>query len=542
MKMNLRALIFLLILTIISLPGKSQQTVFTLFKNDVKLADQYMAEKNFQQALKLYKRASKKGTTEKSTDLKMARCYYFIKAYKEAVAMYAKYGENLPASDLYNVAEALCGMKEYQTAIDYYSAFLKQKPDDDLVLKKIWRLDNVQFLYEDSLHYAVMPISINSESSDLCAVPFQDGIVFMSNRKQFQIVDKIDATSNKPFYSLYQATRIQDTTTNGAFVLGKIIPFSKEINSRLHTGPVSFYNNGKKVVFALTSNESNARKERTSQLYFAEIVNGKWQRTISFPHNSLNHSISTPSMSEDGRWLYFSSDMKGGFGGSDIYRCEYRDGHWQKPANLGEQINTVHDEVFPYVHLNHILYFSSNGQAGLGGLDIFKTEIQPGGFGEVENAGYPINSNHDDFGISLDSMNSHGYFSSNRGKGGYHDDIYEFDMDVQVYPLEISGLIRYKEYNWMDSAELKLYANAKLALIDNVRQVTVYESTSDKDGNFTLMIPYFSKFKIRVTGGDNDENFVSLEIPKQRKASNKHEIVVVKDAFKLKEQQDGGKN
>lgn len=539
--MSLRTFVFLLIFTTIFVSAKSQQTVFTLLKNDERLADQSMTEKNYQQALKLYKRAVKKGRSEKSIDLKMARCLYLLKAYPDAIAMYSKYGDDLPPADLYNVAEAFCSTREYATAINYYKALLKQNPEDDLVMKKIWRLNNIQFLYEDSLHYAVLPITVNSESSDLCAVPFQDGIVFMSNRKQFQVVDLLDASSNKPFYSLYLATRIQDTTTNGALVLGKVRPFSKEISSRLHTGPVSFYHKGKKMVFASTSRESNGRGERTSQLYFAEAIDGKWRRTVSFPHNSLNHSISTPSITDDGRWLYFSSDMKGGFGGSDIYRCEYKDGQWGKPVNLGEQINTVHDEVFPYVHFNHTLYFSSNGQAGLGGLDIFKTEIQPTGLGEVENAGYPINSQHDDFGISLDSVNSHGYFSSNRGKGGYHDDIYEFDMDLQVYPLEISGLIRYKEHNWVDSAELKLYANAKLAVIDNVRHVTVYESTADKDGNFTLMIPYFSKFKIRVTGGDNDENFVSLEIPKQRKASNKHDIVVVKDAFKFREQQDGGK-
>ena len=204
---------------------------------------------------------------------------------------------------------------------------------------------------------------------------------------------------------------------------------------------------------------------------------------------------------------------------------------WTKPTNLGEGMNTCYDEVFPFLH-DHTLYFSSNGHPGLGGLDIFKAELSSSGFMEVENAGYPLNTNFDDFGIVIDSLSTRGYFSSNRKEGGYNDDIYEFDMDLQTYPLEINGVMKLKEHSWTDSVELKLMPNAKIHLIDNVRNITVQESTCDDSGNFSIIIPYYSKYKIRVVGEDKDENIVSLEIPKHRKANGRHEIVVVKDAFK----------
>jgi hypothetical protein len=200
-------------------------------------------------------------------------------------------------------------------------------------------------------------------------------------------------------------------------------------------------------------------------------------------------------------------------------------------------VNTVYDEVFPYLHLNKTLYFSSNGHPGLGGLDIFKVLITEKGFDEVQNAGFPINSGADEFGIIIDSLSAHGYFSSNRKNGGYDDDIYEVDIDLQTYPLTISGLIRFKEHNWSDSSELKPLVNAKIYLTDNIRDVVVHESISDDSGNFSLAIPYFSKYRIRVVGADRDEHVVSLDITKHRKIDSKHEIVIVKDAFRSPENQ-----
>jgi tetratricopeptide (TPR) repeat protein len=523
-----------LFLSITASRGVCQETVFTVLKKDLQLADQYYSERRFKSALKLYLAVASKHPSVKDIYLKIARSYHFLKEYSGAVTAYEQYrntNQTLPSTDIYYFAEAQAATLRYDGAVDAYQEYLSKAPSDEMIIKKIWRLNNIQFLYEDSLHFAVRPVAVNSEHGELCAVPYGSGIVFLSNRKETQVVDNVDASLNTPFYRFYYAKFFQDTTRTDTVIFNLPLIFNKALNGRFHAGPLAFYDKQQKMVFSSTRRNLGKQGGRTLQVYFARHQDGRWKVTHEFPYNSLDYSLTDPTISEDGNVLYFSSDMKGGFGERDIYRSEYINGQWTKPKNLGEFVNTRYDEVFPHLH-HHTLYFSSNGHAGMGGLDIFKIDADMKGFDEAQNIGYPLNTNFDDFGIVIDSLGNHGYFSSNRYAGGYNDNIFEFDMDLQTYPLQISGLIRFKEHSWSDSLDLKIMPHARVSLIDNIRNVTVHESNSDAEGNFSIVIPYFSKYRIRVVGEDNDENIVSLEIPKHRRSYNQHEIVVVKDAFK----------
>jgi hypothetical protein len=530
--MRLFSIFISLVLLTVAEKAACQETVFSLLSNNLKKADKHFNNKNYLDALSLYQSIAKRKSS-RDLDLKIARSYHFLKNYKQAIAVYEKYAiENkLPSTDLYYYAEAQSGISNYDKAIKSHQDYLERVPEDPLIIKKIWRLNNIQYLYEDSLHYAVRPIHVNTTEGELCAVPYQNGLVFISNRKQVQVIEETDGSRHAPFYRIYYAKGVTDTTARESLEYGSVILFDKGLTSRFHVGAPSFYDRQTKLIFASTENKAGRDGRRTLQLYFAEKGDEGWRITSKFPFNSSPHSISHPTISEDGKILYFSSDMGGGMGGKDIYKSEFMNGQWSKPKNLGEPVNTTQDEVFPYLH-QHTLYFSSNGHAGLGGLDLFKSEITPGGYDEPQNVGYPLNTSYDDFGITIDSASTHGYFSSNRSKGGYNDDIYEFDMDFQTYPLEINGVMRFKEHGLADSLELKVMANARIFLIDNTRNVTVHESTSDINGNFSMIVPYLSKYKIRVVGEENDENIVSLEIPKHRKEDSKHEIVIVKDLFK----------
>ena len=529
MKTRVALCIFLLFL--VAFQASGQETVFGLLKNDLRLADKYFENKDYQSALKLYKTVVKRHPS-KDVELKIARSHHFLKQYRKAIAAYDKHvvTNSLSIPDLYYYAEAQSGVLNYDKAVESYQAYLIRVPDDQLIMKKIWRLNNLEFLYEDSSHFAIRPVQINTEYGELCAAPYKNGVVFISNRKEVQAIETNDAAMHAPFYKTYFSAVVTDTT-NGSLSYGRPLPFNKELTSKFHAGPLAFYNHETKMVFSSAANKASRQGERTMHLYFAELKDGHWQTTAAFPYNSADYSISNPAINEEGTVLYFCSDMKGGIGGKDLYKSENVNGKWTKPKNLGEGINTIYDEVFPYLH-HHTLYFSSNGHPGLGGLDIFKAELSNSTFLDVENVGYPLNTNFDDFGIVIDSLNTHGYFSSNRKEGGYNDDIYEFDMDLQSYPLEINGVMKFKEHSWVDSVDLKIMPNAKIQLIDNVRNVTVQESVCDDSGNFSIVIPYHSKYKIRVVSEDNDENIVSLEIPKHRKANGRHEIVIVKDAFK----------
>ena len=536
---KIRSLFIALSLILSYYTGEAQETVLTLLQNDLKQADKYFDNKNYHEALNLYLGIAKKNPSQK-IQLQIARSYHFLKQYSKSVAAYDKVEKDnnlLPLEDAYNYAEAQSGNFDYEKAVKSYQDYLKRVPNEQLIIKKIWRLNNIEFLYEDSTHFAVRPISINTEYGELCPAFYKNDLVFMSNRKSIKVVDKMDGALQTPFYRIYLSKISSDTATlSGIPAYHVPIIFSKEFNARFHSGPFAFYDREKKMVFTATGNETDKQGNRTLQLFFAEEKDGAWKITHRYPFSSTTYSISDPTISEDGKVMYFSSDMPGGFGGKDLYKSALVNSQWTKPLNLGDVINTSEDEAFPYLH-SHTLYFSSNGHAGLGGLDIFKTVLNGTDFDEPENAGYPINTNYDEFGIIVDSLNTHGYFSSNRKNGGYNDDLYEFDMDLQTYPLEIKGLIKHKEHNWSDSSDLQLLPHAKLYLIDNIRNVVVHESSSDADGNFSIIIPYFSKYKIRVIGADNDENIVSLEIPKHRKSYSQYEIVIVKDAFKSAENQ-----
>ncbi len=514
-----------------------QETVFTLFKADSRLADEYFANKNYEKALDLYLRIYTKSSAPGDTRLKIGRCYFYLKQYKKAAYAfenYARVNPSLSKSDAYCYAESQASAGNYRKAVDAFRELLKRTPEDTIAAQKLWRLNNIQYVYEDSLHYFVRPVpSLNSGSSEIFIGSSPRAVLFLSNREQIRAIEKLDYSESN-FYQLYTAITKKDTLIEGTLRYGKPTLLNKQLDIKLQAGPLSLFNKSNSMVFVRSSEKANSNGNRTLQLYFADLKSNGWTISESFPFNSESYSITDPSITEDGLTLYFSSDMPGGKGGKDIYRSQFINGKWTSPENL-VTLNTPFDEVFPYIHRDKTFYFASNGHAGMGGLDIFKMDRKGDLWDEVTNAGYPINSSSDDFALVVDSVGTHGYFSSNRKQGGFDDDIYEVDMDLQTYPLTIPCLVRIKDHNWSDSSDLKPFASAKFALIDNVRNVKVYETTSDESGNLSLIVPYFSKYKIKVVGPEHDEHIVNLDISKHRKEYETHEIVLVKDIYQPNE-------
>jgi tetratricopeptide (TPR) repeat protein len=510
--------------------ANAQETVFALLKSDRQRADEYFRQKNFESALHYYSTLSKGKTVSPELTLQIAESNYFLKKYKQAIAAYEtllKDNRSLPQMARYKLAESYASIGDYSKALSHYRQYLKEFGDDPVVFKKVWRLNNIQYLFEDSSHFAVRPMTINSMEGDLFVRPFQKGYLFLSNRKETRMIEKVDAATNKPFYGLYYSSVVVDSVRLEVVKLTRPTKFSKAASFKFYPGAFAFYDDDKKMVITML--------DKKSGLAFAEKNGNDWKIVSVFPYNSSSYSIEEPAINKDGTVLYFSSDKPGGYGGKDIYRSTYQDGTWGAPLNVGETINTRFDEVSPYLHNERTLYFSSSGQAGLGGLDIFKAEILDDGFDEPKNLGFPLNSSSDDFGIYIDRANRRGMFTSNRLGGEFNDDLFEFDMDLQVYPFVIDGTLKFKEFSWSDSAALNKFGKAKLYVIDAIRNVVVFEQTTDENGKFDITIPYFSLYKIRVVGEDNHENIVSLELPKHRTEHTTHDIVVVKDAFRIPE-------
>lgn len=205
--------------------------------------------------------------------------------------------------------------------------------------------------------------------------------------------------------------------------------FSEKLNSPYHEGIVAF--NSDYTEIYVTRNRRNPQTT-ANQVFPLEIMRSQnandsaWTALEPLPFNNDNYSVAHPSLTPDENRLFFSSDMPGGFGGKDLYVSEKTDGQWGRAVNLGPAINTEGDELYPFYE-NKRLYFASDGQVGLGGLDVFfVNDLSNGDWSEVENPGAPINSTSDDFGIIVIPGGQFGYFTSNRAGGAGGDDIYSF--------------------------------------------------------------------------------------------------------------------
>jgi tetratricopeptide (TPR) repeat protein len=528
-----KALIVLAIGCLSYLPGVGQATVFSVFQDPLQEADRHFAAGRYAQAATAYTAELSRKPNDGAMRRKLAQARYRSKDYAGALSAYdqcVSAGATLTWDDLYYYAEANATLGRRTVALDYYKRCLAQQPDHELIAKKIWRLTNVQYLYEDSAHYAVRLLNINTGAGELCAVPYNDGFVFTSNRKGAGIVERFNGKSNTPFYKLYLAHWKEDTATH-MLTIGKPITFATSLRAGYNTGPVAFYQGGKQMVFVTSAEKAGADGKRTLGLYFATLQGKKWKVTTPFPFNSERYSIHDVSINDAGTVLYFSSDMAGGEGGKDIYTSQWSDGKWSKPRNLGDAINTPLNEAFPYLH-HQLLYFSSDGHPGMGQLDIFRALVEDDGFGEPENLGYPVNSPYDDFGLALDTLGTHGYLSSNRKHGGYDDDVYEVDLDLQTYPFTIACVLKFKEHTWSSSSGNLLWPNARVALMDSGQGNPVFTTKTDATGKFSIVIPYFGRYYVQVTDDEGIAYKASFELSKYQGETSVHEIVIVKDIFK----------
>lgn len=278
--------------------------------------------------------------------------------------------------------------------------------------------------------YSIIQLPFNSKYNDeFSPVFYEDGIVFCSNRRGNVFFDYVDEISDKPLYNLYY---VEQTGKTG---WGKVKLLSKEINSSFNEGPATFNNRQNTIYFTRNTNAQRRfrniidRKNYLGIYYSKQSKEGDWSLPQAFQYNNSEYNVAHPSLSEDGNFLFFSSDMPGGYGGSDIYVCENVNGNWKEPVNLGPMVNTNKNEGFPFIHSSGRLYFSSDKEGGIGRLDIYYTEMVNNEWIMPIPLESPINSKYDDYGYIIDPFKKNGYFSSNRQRS---DDIYSFNS---LYPL-----------------------------------------------------------------------------------------------------------
>ena len=267
--------------------------------------------------------------------------------------------------------------------------------------------------------------TINSENLDYSPAFFEDGIVFISNKissKRYRVTDK---RIDKNIMSIYRSQRSE----SGSLMAPEPL---EELLSTVHEGPMTFDRTAENIFFT-RNNYKNGKKKKAKdgivklKIYTAYKVNEEWSNVEELSFNDDESNTAHPSISVDGKNIYFASDRPGGMGGMDIWMVQRRGDEWGTPVNMGPMINTDGDEVFPFIHADGTLYFASSGQMGLGGLDIFYSSLNESNvWKKPSSLGKPFNTENDDFGFIVDRDKKNGYFSSNRPGGLGEDDIYSF--------------------------------------------------------------------------------------------------------------------
>lgn len=353
----------------------------------------------------------------------------------------------------------------------------------------------INTLFSQSIDYTIINTSINSKNAELGVTYLNDSMVLFasSKKREDDEVFKKDRRKNNRqlFLELYHGL----IGENGDIIQAE--RFSNEMNNKFFESDISFTPDFKTIYFTWNNfYDIQTRKDsaRWNPLYLFKASidkNFKLSNILPLTFNSKNYSVRSPEVSKDGKQLYFVSDMPNGYGNFDIYVATiFSNGSHSSPKNLGPNINTEFDELYPFIDQNKTLYFSSYGHKGLGRLDIFKSEFIEGDFKKSENLQAPINSKYDDFSLVINSGTNSGYFTSNR-KGGVGDvDIYAFKPKGEIKcTKEITGIIIEKETKKpIDSVLVSLYHNAILKESKIIAKDIKYSFNLKCNENYTISV------------------------------------------------------
>lgn len=277
--------------------------------------------------------------------------------------------------------------------------------------------------------YQIESLSFNSRiSDDFAPMFFEDGIIFCSNRKD-KVFTNYTSEDNEPLLDFYFVQRKDSSDW------GKAKVWTEELLSVFNEGPACFSKDGKTIYFTrnLTADKKSRKDiigENNYGIFFASFNGSAWGNITPFIHNSSEYKTGHPGISEDGKYLFFASDMPGGSGGSDLYVSTFVNGEWSAPVNLGGAVNSSGSEIYPFYHSSGRLYFSSDRSGSAGGLDIYFTQEIDGNWVTPTHLPPPFNSGSDDFAFIADDLIESGFFSSNRAR---NDNIYSFKTLVPKY-------------------------------------------------------------------------------------------------------------
>lgn len=435
---------------------------------------------NYTDAIPLYEYYLKKpkNSNNKEAIRNLAVSYHLTNRSVEAEPLFGRLTTmDSSWNDIVNYAEVLLKNKKYDTAFRFVNRPAVLAKNDIRITKIINSIQNLnELVASDTGNLKISMLPFNSSQSDFSPAFYQSGIVFSSTRQISDFVQRNHTWTDKSFTNLFYAS------ADDGFE--KTTKFAKQLRGKYNYGPATFNKAGSEIYYTINNPKKKSKNGyKNLRIYSAkfDIQKKKWVKTYKFPYNSPDYASTHPSLSIDGKRLYFSSNMPGGYGGMDIYVCVLKDSLWSKPKNLGPKVNSPGEELFPFIDKDSLLFFATDGRGGLGGLDIFSFNLKDTS-ALAENVGAPLNSYADDFALIKYPNIDKGFFSSSRGNEGIDDDIYSY---VRIKPKgkTINVFV-------VDNSTGRLIDTAKLIVSSEVYK-----------NSFNYLLPQGRLFNLSVVAG-----------------------------------------
>jgi len=500
---NIFTLITLTFLSIVSLNAQD---------NSSKKADKQFSRLEFVKASESYKKLIDKGNASDYIVGQLAECYYNIFNTVEAEKWYATLAEDsTDPTILFRYSQMLKANGKYKLSNKWMLKFVELRPADNRSTTFMKDPNYLPKIISKGKRFNVQNLDINSEYSDFGGTLNNNKLYITSSRNTVGLFDigrwitqRISyGWNNEPYLDVYSF----DVSESGSYINEDYL--DSNINTKYHEGLASFDANGNMYLTRESFYENEYVEDPesnniTSLLGIYKITRGD-KNVVGLNINSIEYSVKNPSISADGKTLYFSSDMPGGFGNFDIYRGDINEnGDINNIENLGQKVNTEGQEMFPFIGNENTLYFSSDSQLGLGGLDVFFTKEVDGKWASARNVGIPVNSNADDFAFSINETSGEGFISSNRSGGKGSDDIYSIKRLVPICDVLLTA-------NVMD-AKTKLGIDSATTSVSDKEGNIASSKTSSEKGIAEFMLVCNETGKLIVSKEGYNSKIVDIEI------------------------------
>jgi len=487
-----------------------------------KIADKKFDNYEYASASSIYEELSQSKHPKLKYHIRAGECNLNSGSYEKAQVYYEKAyaSSGMTDHDLYNYYQVLKYNSHYTKANEVFAKINDNQYKlirDNLTSKKL----NTEELMKDSSNYSLKRLDINSDESDFCPYVVNNEMYFLSSRRNTSFQGSKYGWDNSYYLDVYKGYIEGNNVKNEEHL-------KEGLKTKVHEGPLCFTKDG--ITQFITRNNFFHEKMKESKehkvnlkIFIRKKENEKWADWSEFPYNSDEYSCGHPAVSSDGKTLYFVSDMPGTLGMADIWVSHLNNNEWSKPENLGQHVNSEGREMFPSLFEDEVLFYSSDGKTGLGGLDVFYTVPGGDGYFEAQNLGYPINSAHDDFGF-YGKSNTSGYLSSNRGKT--KDDIYSFESKKSIISSSIKMIV-------LDKESKEIMKGAEVHVIDEEGK-PVANLVSDEHGEVKVNVLPGKNYKIRtLKDGYKESVSVIKENEIAKLANSKKELLVEKKIYGL---------